>query len=67
MIAQLLSTWLKNRLTDAGAIEPHVRSFDAIHLATCQLLGAEVTVATRDAAMRQVAQQLGFATFDPLA
>lgn len=54
-------------LRAAGAIEPHVKSLDAIHLATCQLLGANVTVATHDAAMRQVAQQLGLETFDPLA
>lgn len=54
-------------LRAAGAIEPHVKSLDAIHLATCQLLGANVTVATHDTAMQQVAQQLGFETFDPLA
>jgi len=51
----------------AGAIGAHVKSLDAIHLATCQLLGANVTVATHDAAMQWVAQQLGFETFDPLA
>jgi uncharacterized protein len=50
----------------AAAIEPHVKSLDAIHLASCALLGVDVTVATHDANMALVASQLGFVTFDPL-
>lgn len=50
----------------AGAITPHIRSLDAIHLATCTLLGSGVTVATHDARMRDVAHTLGYATCDPI-
>lgn len=51
----------------AAAIEPHIKSLDAIHLATCLLLGSGVTVATHDSTMRDVAQQLGLDVVDPLA
>lgn len=54
-------------LQSAAAIETHVKSLDAIHLATCMLLGPDVTVVTHDAAMSQVAQSLGFDTTDPIA
>lgn len=50
----------------AAAIEPHVKSLDAIHLATCSLLGSGVTVATHDGNMAGVAWQLGLDAFDPL-
>jgi predicted nucleic acid-binding protein len=50
----------------AAAIEPHVKSLDAIHLATCSLLGAGVTVATHDANMLDVASALGLDALDPL-
>lgn len=50
----------------AAAIEPHVRSLDAIHLATCSLLGSGVTVATHDIQMTGAARSLGFDTFDPV-
>src|SRR3546814_20915391 len=48
----------------AAAIEPHVKSLDAIHLATCLLLGSGITVATHDGTMAAVAVQLGFDTLD---
>ncbi|MFT4256841.1 MAG: type II toxin-antitoxin system VapC family toxin [Pseudoxanthomonas sp.] len=50
----------------AAAIEHHVKSLDAIHLATCSLLGAGVTVVTHDAGMVAAAQSLGLDVFDPL-
>ncbi|MGI8522440.1 MAG: type II toxin-antitoxin system VapC family toxin [Nocardioides sp.] len=51
----------------AASIEPHVKALDAIHLATCLLLGSGVTVATHDAAMREAAALLGLDAVDPLA
>lgn len=54
-------------LRAAATIETHVKSLDAIHLATCGLLGPGLTIVTHDAAMTQVAQHLGFATTDPIA
>lgn len=51
----------------AAAIEPHVKALDAIHLATCSLLGSGVTVATHDSAMSSAAASLGLDVVDPLA
>lgn len=53
-------------LRSAAAIEPHIRSLDAIHLATCALLGNAVTLATHDAHMQSVARVLGRDVVDPL-
>lgn len=50
----------------AGAIEPHVKSLDAIHLATCSMLGSGITVITHDRSMTVAATELGFDTLDPL-
>ncbi|MBS0433263.1 MAG: PIN domain-containing protein [Proteobacteria bacterium] len=50
----------------AAAIERHVKSLDAIHLATCALLGAGVTVATHDAGMGEAAAAMGLDAHDPL-
>ena len=50
----------------AAAIEPHVKSLDAIHLATCALLGSGIGVATHDGNMAEVAASLGLETMDPL-
>ncbi len=50
----------------AAAIEPPVKSLDAIHLATCALLGSGVTVATHGDNMARVAETLGMDTIDPL-
>lgn len=51
----------------AAAIEPHVKSLDAIHLATCSLLGSGVTLVTHDSNMAEVAPLLGVDAFDPLS
>lgn len=51
----------------AGAIEAHVKSLDAIHLATCSLLGNAVTMVTHDTNMADVATRMGFDVHDPLA
>ena len=51
----------------AANIEPHGKTLDAIHLATCSMLGYGVTLATHDAAMILACGNLGIATFDPLA
>lgn len=50
----------------AESIERHVRTLDALHLATALLIGESVTVATHDAAMKAVAEHLGLRTVDPL-
>lgn len=51
----------------AAAIEPHVKSLDAIHLATCALLGSGIVMATHDNTMATVAASLGLDTTDPIS
>lgn len=51
----------------AESIERHVRTLDALHLATALLIGDSVTVATHDVTMKAVAEHLGLATVDPVA
>lgn len=51
----------------AAAIELHVKSLDAIHLATCGLLGSGIAVVTHDENMATVAASLGLDAIDPLA
>lgn len=53
-------------LRAGAAIEPLVRSLDAIHLATCALLGSDAELATHDAGMRAAAYALGRSVIDPL-
>jgi predicted nucleic acid-binding protein len=50
----------------AEAIERHIKTLDALHLAT--VLGLPVTpvIATHESQMRDVAQALGLAVFDPV-
>ena len=50
----------------AESIERHVKSLDALHLATAMLVGGQLTVATHDAGLKDVAEHIGFATFDPV-
>ncbi len=50
----------------AAAIESHIKSRDAIHLATCGLLGSGITVVTHDENMAEVAASLGLEAIDPL-
>lgn len=54
-------------ISEAAAIRPHIKSLDALHLASAQRLGTDsVTVVTRDANMARVADQLGFDVYDPI-
>jgi predicted nucleic acid-binding protein len=54
-------------LKEAAAIRPHVRSLDAIHLASAQRLGAaSTTIVTHDAQMARATDALGFALHDPV-
>lgn len=53
--------------TIAESIERHVRTLDALHLATALLIGEPVTVATHDATMATVAEHLGLLVIDPVA
>ncbi len=53
-------------LRAAAAIEPRVRSLDAIHLATCALSGSEAELTKPDAAMRAAASELDRRVMDPL-
>lgn len=50
----------------AESIERHVKTLDALHLATALLVGAPVVVASHDATMKAVAEQLGLAVTDPV-
>ena len=45
--------------TVAESIERHIKTLDALHLATALLIGEPVTVATHDTAMKSVALHLG--------
>jgi len=51
----------------AEAIERHVKTLDALHLATALGLNFPITIATHDENMRQSAEALGFATVDPVS
>ena len=50
----------------AESIERHVKTLDALHLATALLIGDPVTVASHDSAMKHVATHLGLAVVDPV-
>ena len=51
----------------AAGIELHVKALDAIHLATCAMLGYGVTLVSHDTAMITAAAALGMDHFDPVA
>lgn len=53
-------------LTGAEAITEHVKTIDAIHLATALAIGSDVVVASHDANLKRVAAVLGLSAFDPL-
>lgn len=54
-------------LEDAGNIGPHVKSLDALHLASALRIGlGAVAVVTHDATMLRTAAQLGFDVCDPV-
>jgi predicted nucleic acid-binding protein len=52
--------------TVAESIERHVKTLDALHLATALLIGESVTVATHDTTMKSVAEHLGLRVTDPV-
>jgi len=52
--------------TVAESIERHVKTLDALHLATALLIGESVTVATHDVGMATAAEHLGLAVTDPV-
>lgn len=52
--------------TIAESIERHVKTLDALHLATALLIGEPVTVASHDNAMKAVAERLGLRVVDPV-
>ncbi|WP_024441616.1 type II toxin-antitoxin system VapC family toxin [Mycobacterium sp. UM_WGJ] len=52
--------------TVAESIERHIRTPDALHLATALLIGEVVTVATHDTTMKEVAEHLGLRVTDPV-
>jgi len=51
---------------EAEAILPHIKTLDAIHLASLVHSGLDAVVVTHDATMRSVAQRIGYETFDPV-
>ncbi|GAB3055234.1 type II toxin-antitoxin system VapC family toxin [Sediminivirga luteola] len=53
--------------TVAESIERHIKTLDALHLATALLIGESVTVATHDVNMKVAAERLGLDTVDPVA
>lgn len=53
--------------TVAESIERHIKTLDALHLATALLIGEPVTVATHDANMLAAAEHLGLLVTDPVA
>lgn len=54
-------------LAEAEAIVPHIKSLDAIHLASLIHTGIDATVVTHDATMASVAELLGYPVVDPIA
>lgn len=53
-------------LAAAEAIVPHVRTLDAIHLASVIAYGADLVLVTHDEGMAAVAQEIGYHTVDPV-
>lgn len=53
-------------LTAAEAITEHVKTLDAIHLASALSLGSAAVVVSHDETMRRLARLLGLLVFDPI-
>lgn len=53
-------------LAQAETIVPHIKSLDAIHLASLIHSGIDATVITHDTTMANVADLLGYRAFDPI-
>lgn len=54
-------------LAAAEAIEPHVKTLDAIHLGSVIATGLDATIVTHDAGMIAAAAAIGYPTFDPVS
>lgn len=50
----------------AESFEWHVKTLDALHVATALLVGEPLTVATHDMAMKNIAEHVGLAVTDPV-
>lgn len=53
-------------LSGAEAITEHVKTLDAIHLATAIRLGSRTVLVSHDAALLRLGSHLGLQTFDPI-
>ncbi|WP_022881990.1 type II toxin-antitoxin system VapC family toxin [Gryllotalpicola ginsengisoli] len=53
-------------LAAAEAIEPHVKTLDAIHLGSVIAAGLDATIVTHDAGMKAAAERLGYPWHDPV-
>jgi len=53
-------------LTGAEAITQHVKTLDAIHLATALSVGSDVVVVSHDANLKRIAEMLGLSAHDPI-
>ncbi len=53
-------------LTSSESIAEHLKTLDAIHLASAVATGADTVVVTHDAQLQAVASALGFSTIDPV-
>ncbi|MDR1441250.1 MAG: PIN domain-containing protein [Bifidobacteriaceae bacterium] len=51
----------------AEAIQPHVKTLDAIHLGSVIAAGLDATIISHDTTMLAVAESLGYPTYDPVA
>ena len=53
-------------LAASEAIEPHVKTLDAIHLGSVIAAGLDATIISHDTAMLAAATSLGYPTLDPV-
>ena len=53
-------------LAASEAIEPHVKTLDAIHLGSVVAAGLDATIVSHDAGMIAAATSLGYPTLDPV-
>lgn len=53
-------------LAAAEAIEPHLRTLDAVHLGSIIASGIDATIVTHDRTMLAAAITIGYPTFDPV-
>lgn len=53
-------------LAASEAIDPHVKTLDAIHLGSVIAAGLDATIVSHDAGMVAAATSLGYPTLDPV-